>query len=104
MSIGGSFEEAFQKGLRMLDLGLDGFINPLKKIKKIKSVIKILKDPKYSRIEVIEDAFENGLSVDNITKLTKINPWFISKLENLFKTKKKIKFIFFFKKSDYFIS
>lgn len=71
----------------MLDLGLDGFINPLKKIKKIKSVIKILKDPKYSRIEVIED-----VSVDNITKLTKINPWFLSKLENLFKTKKKIKF------------
>lgn len=97
MSIGGSFEEAFQKGLRMLDLGLDGFINPLKKIKKIKSVIKILKDPKYSRIEVIEDAFENGLSVDNITKLTKINPWFLSKLENLFKTKKKIKF--FYKKN-----
>ncbi len=61
-----SVGEAFQKGLRMLDLGL----KKIKKIKK-KSVIKILKDPKYSRIEVIEDAFENGLSVDNITKLTK---------------------------------
>ncbi|KAG8255214.1 hypothetical protein J6590_098036 [Homalodisca vitripennis] len=89
MSIGGSFEEAFQKGLRMLDLGLYGFINPFKNKKNIKSVIKILKSPKYNRIEVIEDAFENGLSVDNITSITNINPWFISRLENLFKTKKK---------------
>ncbi|XOS86593.1 MAG: carbamoyl-phosphate synthase (glutamine-hydrolyzing) large subunit [Candidatus Karelsulcia muelleri] len=94
MSIGGSFEEAFQKGLRMLDLGLYGFINPFKKKKKIKSVIKILKSPKYNRIEVIEDAFENGLSVDNITYITNINPWFISRLENLFKTKKKIKYYY----------
>ncbi|MFU7501854.1 MAG: carbamoyl-phosphate synthase (glutamine-hydrolyzing) large subunit [Candidatus Karelsulcia muelleri] len=94
MSIGGSFEEAFQKGLRMLDLGLYGFINPFKKKKNIKSVIKILKYPKYNRIEVIEDAFENGLSVDNITYITNINPWFISRLENLFKTKKKIKYYY----------
>ncbi|MBU6942278.1 carbamoyl-phosphate synthase (glutamine-hydrolyzing) large subunit [Candidatus Karelsulcia muelleri] len=94
MSIGGSFEEAFQKGLRMLDLGLYGFINPFKNKKNIKSVIKILKYPKYNRIEVIEDAFENGLSVDNITSITNINPWFISRLENLFKTKKKIKYYY----------
>ncbi|ABS30527.1 MAG: carbamoyl-phosphate synthase (glutamine-hydrolyzing) large subunit [Candidatus Sulcia muelleri] len=94
MSIGGSFEEAFQKGLRMLDLGLYGFINPFKNKKNIKSVIKILKSPKYNRIEVIEDAFENGLSVDNITSITNINPWFISRLENLFKTKKKIKYYY----------
>jgi len=94
MSIGGSFEEAFQKGLRMLDLGLYGFINPFKNKKNIKSVIKILKSPKYNRIEVIEDAFENGLSVDNITYITNINPWFISILENIFKTKKKIKYFF----------
>lgn len=101
MSIGGSFEEAFQKGLRMLDLGLYGFINPFKKKKKIKSVIKILKSPKYNRIEVIEDAFENGLSVDNITYITNINPWFISRLENLFKTKKKIKYYYNFNHIPY---
>ncbi|BAO66295.1 carbamoyl-phosphate synthase (glutamine-hydrolyzing) large subunit [Candidatus Karelsulcia muelleri] len=92
MSIGGSFEEAIQKGLRMLDLGLYGFINPLKKKKKIKSVIKILKSPKYNRIEVLEDAFEKGLSVYDITNITNINPWFIYKLENIYKTKKKLKF------------
>lgn len=94
MSIGGSFEEAFQKGLRMLDLGLYGFINPFKNKQNIKSVIKILKYPKYNRIEVIEDAFENGLSVDNLTYITNINPWFLSRLENLFKTKKKIKYFY----------
>ncbi|RIU86150.1 carbamoyl-phosphate synthase (glutamine-hydrolyzing) large subunit [Candidatus Karelsulcia muelleri] len=101
MSIGGSFEEAFQKGLRMLDLGLYGFINPFKKKKNLKSVIKILKSPKYNRIEVIEDAFENGLSVDNITSITNINPWFISRLENLFKTKKKIKYYYNFNHIPY---
>ncbi|WP_259292738.1 carbamoyl-phosphate synthase (glutamine-hydrolyzing) large subunit [Candidatus Karelsulcia muelleri] len=96
MSIGGSFEEAFQKGLRMLDLGLYGLINPFKNKKNIKSVIKILKSPKYNRIEVIEDAFENGLSVDNLTYITNINPWFLSRLENLFKTKKKIQYFYNF--------
>ncbi|WP_185876595.1 carbamoyl-phosphate synthase (glutamine-hydrolyzing) large subunit [Blattabacterium cuenoti] len=92
MSIGGSFEEAFQKGIRMLDIGKQGFINNINK-KKLRSHLFIkesIKEPTDQRIFFLEEALESGFSVKEIHELTKIDPWFLYQLDNIFQTKKKI--------------
>src|SRR6266576_2911544 len=88
MSLGGSFEEALQKGLRMLDLGLLGFINPKKLFLTTHEMIEeMLKNPTDKRIQVIESAFYAGFTIEEIHHLTMINPWFLKRLESLFLTK-----------------
>lgn len=88
MSLGGSFEEAFQKGLRMLDLGLLGFINPKKLFLTTHEIIEeMLKNPTDKRIQVIESAFYAGFTIEEIYHLTMINPWFLKRLESLLQTK-----------------
>ena len=82
MAIGGSFEETIQKGLRMLDNGLDGFINPYNNF-KFNDVREALQDPTDTRILAIEKAFELGLSIEEIHDLTKIDKWFLHKLERI---------------------
>lgn len=82
MAIGGSFEEAFQKGLRMLDIGLEGFINTPNR----KSLIQ-LHPPTDRRIEALEEAFNVGCSIEQIYNITNIDPWFLYKLLNLHYTK-----------------
>ncbi|WP_185873613.1 carbamoyl-phosphate synthase (glutamine-hydrolyzing) large subunit [Blattabacterium cuenoti] len=94
MAIGGSFEEALQKGIRMLDIGMLGFINS-KNTKKIGSTLLLkeaLKKPTYQRVIFLEEALEKGISIQEIHDLTKIDLWFLYQLENIFKTKKKISF------------
>lgn len=81
MAIGGSFEEAFQKGLRMLDIGLEGFINTPKYDNNT------LDTPTDRRIEAIEEAFNEGYSIEKLYNLTNIDPWFLYKLRNLHHTK-----------------
>lgn len=90
MAIGGSFEEAFQKGIRMLDIGLKGFINNNIE-KKFFNIKKLLKEPTDQRLKILELAFEKEYTIKEIHNLTKIDIWFLSKLENLFKTKKILK-------------
>ncbi|XOD67457.1 MAG: carbamoyl-phosphate synthase (glutamine-hydrolyzing) large subunit [Flavobacteriales bacterium Tduv] len=87
MAIGGSFEEALQKGLRMLDVGLQGFINPHKKALNPSLLKDLLKEPTDQRIQVLESAFNAGYTVKKIHELTQIDPWFLYKLENLHRTK-----------------
>ncbi len=84
MAIGGTFEEAFQKGLRMLDIGLEGFINPPK---YNKTTVERLRIPSDSRIEAIEEAFNSGRSIEQLYYITNIDPWFLYKLRNIFQTK-----------------
>lgn len=92
MAIGGSFEEAFQKGIRMLDIGLKGFINNTSETEKKyfnnTLIKKLLKEPTDQRIRILEFAFEKKYTVKEIYNLTKIDIWFLYKLENLYKTKK----------------
>ncbi|WP_185865766.1 carbamoyl-phosphate synthase (glutamine-hydrolyzing) large subunit [Blattabacterium cuenoti] len=91
MAIGGSFEEALQKGLRMLDTGMQGFINIHKKKLGSNRLLKeSLKKPTDQRIFFLEEALEEGLSMKEIHDLTKIDPWFLYQLDNIFQTKKKI--------------
>ncbi|WP_185860471.1 carbamoyl-phosphate synthase (glutamine-hydrolyzing) large subunit [Blattabacterium cuenoti] len=92
MAIGGSFEESLQKGIRMLDIGMQGFINIInkKKFKSIRFLKENLKKPTDQRIFFLEEALEKGISINEIHSLTKIDPWFLYQLDNIFQTKKKI--------------
>lgn len=87
MAIGGSFEEAFQKGLRMLDIGLYGFINFHQKFLDTILLEKFLKEPTDKRIQILELAFESGYTIEKIYEFTNIDRWFLYKLENIYKTK-----------------
>ena len=82
MSIGKSFEEIIQKGLRMIGQGMHGFVGNNLKFDDIEHA---LSHPTDMRIFAIAYAFENGYTVEQIEKLTKIDPWFLTALENIYK-------------------
>ena len=84
MAIGRTFEEAIQKGLRMIGQGMHGFIE--NKALSISDIDSALKEPTDKRIFVIESAMRKGYSVDRIHELTKIDRWFLYKLKNLLNT------------------
>lgn len=81
MSIGQSFEEIMQKGLRMIGQGMHGFVgnNDL----EFDDLDEELANPTDLRIFAIAKAFEKGYTVDRIYELSKINPWFLNKLKNI---------------------
>ncbi|MBP9997683.1 MAG: carbamoyl-phosphate synthase (glutamine-hydrolyzing) large subunit [Bacteroidales bacterium] len=84
MSIGRTFEEAIQKGLRMIGQGAHGFI--CNKELKVADIDEALKEPTDNRIFVISKAMLAGYTVDRIHELTKIDKWFLYKLENIVNT------------------
>lgn len=81
MSIGKSFEEIIQKGLRMIGQGMHGFVgnNDL----EFEDLDKELSNPTDLRIFAISTAFDKGYSIDKIHDLTKIDKWFLTKLKNI---------------------
>ena len=81
MSIGQSFEEIIQKGLRMIGQGMHGFVG--NRDMTFDNVEDELSNPTDLRIFAIADAFEKGYTVDQIEALTKIDKWFLEKLENI---------------------
>ena len=84
MAIGRTFEEVIQKGLRMIGQGMHGFIE--NKRTKVADLEKALKEPTDKRIFVIESAFREGYTVNQIHELTKIDKWFLYKLQNIVNT------------------
>ena len=86
MAIGRTFEEAIQKGLRMIGQGMHGFVG--NRDIKINDIEKALKAPTDKRIFVIAKAMSDGYTVDQIHDLTKIDRWFLYKLRNIFETAK----------------
>jgi carbamoyl-phosphate synthase large subunit len=88
MAIGKTFEEAIQKGLRMIGQGMHGFIGNHEI--DIDDIEKGLTQPTDMRIFVIAEAFEKGYSVDKIHDLTKIDKWFLAKLQYLFDLSKEL--------------
>ncbi|WP_313382125.1 carbamoyl-phosphate synthase (glutamine-hydrolyzing) large subunit [Proteiniphilum saccharofermentans] len=82
MSIGQSFEEIIQKGLRMIGQGMHGFVG--NREMTFDNVEDALSKPTDMRIFAIADAFEKGYSVQQIEELTKIDPWFLERLENIY--------------------
>lgn len=81
MAIGRSFEEAIQKGLRMIGQGMHGFCE--NKDLVIKDIDRALNEPTDSRIFVVSKAFRQGYSVEDVHRLTKIDPWFLYRLRNI---------------------
>ena len=81
MSIGRTFEEALQKGLRMIGQGMHGFVE--NKDLVIPDIDKALHEPTDHRIFVISKAFRAGYTVDQIHELTKIDKWFLQKLYDI---------------------
>lgn len=87
MAIGRTFEEAIQKGLRMVGQGMHGFVgNKL----TIDDVDEELVNPTDKRIFAIEEAFVKGYSVDKIHDMTKIDKWFLEKLKNIHNLKEEL--------------
>jgi len=89
MSIGRSFEEAIQKGIRMVGIGMHGFVANKEEI-TIEQIDEELIHPTDRRIFAIEEAFSKGYSVDTIYEKTKIDRWFLQKLHNIHITKEKL--------------
>jgi carbamoyl-phosphate synthase large subunit len=85
MAIGRSFEEAIQKGLRMIGQGMHGFVG--NRDLEFENIEKELSEPTDMRIFVIADAFSKGFSVKKIHALTRIDPWFLYKLQGIFNLK-----------------
>ena len=86
MSIGRSFEEVIQKGLRMIGQGMHGFVG--NEHTKFDNLDEELSNPTDLRIFGIAAALEEGYTVDRIYELTKIDPWFIERLKNIVDYKK----------------
>ncbi len=88
MSLGRSFEEVLQKAIRMLDVGLKGFVcNEL----QFDNLDKELSQPTDKRIFAIAVALQKGYSVEKIHQLTKITPWFLFKMKKIVDTESKLK-------------
>lgn len=84
MAIGRTFEECIQKGLRMIGQGMHGFVD--NKELQIDNVDVALREPTDKRIFVIEKAFAQGYTIDQIYELTKIDRWFLEHLKNIHDT------------------
>jgi carbamoyl-phosphate synthase large subunit len=80
MAIGRSFEEAFQKGIRELNIGAEGFSTHRFPVKNIAEALEF---PTPQRLFAIAAALEEGWTVEEIHELTGIDPWFLNKLENI---------------------
>lgn len=88
MSLGRSFEEVLQKAIRMLDVGMKGFVgNNL----QFKDLDKELSEPTDKRIFAIAEALKKGYSIDKIHQLTKITKWFLYKMKNIVETEEKLR-------------
>ncbi len=81
MAIGRTFEEAIQKGLRMIGQGMHGFVE--NKELQIADIDSALREPTDKRIFIISKAMSQGYTVDQIHELTKIDKWFLRKLQNI---------------------
>ncbi|MCQ2269295.1 MAG: carbamoyl-phosphate synthase (glutamine-hydrolyzing) large subunit [Bacteroidaceae bacterium] len=88
MAIGRTFEEAIQKGLRMIGQGQHGFVE--NKEIQVPDLEEALKHPTDKRIFLIGNALYSGYSVDKIHELTKIDNWFLHKLNNIVQTANKL--------------
>jgi carbamoyl-phosphate synthase large subunit len=80
MAIGRSFEEVLQKAIRMLDIGMNGFVLNDLDINNLEEQIEI---PNDKRLPIIAEAISRGYSVEKINELSKIDKWFLYKMKNI---------------------
>ncbi|MEG8988954.1 carbamoyl-phosphate synthase (glutamine-hydrolyzing) large subunit [Ignavibacteria bacterium 4148-Me] len=89
MAIGRKFEEAIQKAMRMLDIGVEGLTASRTKI-EFENIEEALSHPTEERMFAVVQALKSGYSVDWIHSLTHINKWFLYKVQNIVEIEKKI--------------
>ena len=89
MAVGRNFEEAIQKGLRMIGQGMHGFVE--NKELEIDNLDAALQEPTDKRVFVISKAMHKGYTVDQIHDLTKIDKWFLNKLKHIIDIDEKLK-------------
>lgn len=89
MAIGRTFEEALQKGLRMIQQGMHGFV--ANKTLSISDMNKALSEPTDRRIFYLSQALQSGYTIEQIHNLTKIDNWFLQKLQNIVDVAKDLK-------------
>ncbi len=89
MAIGRTFEESLQKGLRMIQQGMHGFV--ANKTLSIADMNKALSEPTDRRIFYLSQALQSGYTIDQIHDLTKIDKWFLQKLQNIVDVAKELK-------------
>jgi carbamoyl-phosphate synthase large subunit len=80
MAIGRSFEEALQKAIRMLDVRMHGLVGNTIEFSNLETE---LREPSDKRMFAIAEALKQGYSLEKVTKYSKVNPWFISKIQNI---------------------
>ena len=80
MSIGRSFEEAFQKSIRMLDIGIEGFISDKIQFSNLDEAISI---PTDKRMFAIATALKKGYTIERLNRLSRIDGWFLNKMKNI---------------------
>jgi carbamoyl-phosphate synthase large subunit len=88
MAIGRTFEEAIQKGIRMVGQGMHGFVS--NQALHTGNIDKELTEPTDQRIFAISEALQEGYSIEKIHELTRIDLWFLQKLQNIFKLKNEL--------------
>lgn len=89
MAIGRSFEEAIQKGVRMLDIGANG-VTDTSRVPEELDVLKNIKQANSKRIFFLIKALQKGISVDELYALSGIDPWFLERLKLIVNTEKKL--------------
>jgi len=89
MAIGRKFEEALQKGIRMLETGFDGLV--LNRRVEVDDLRQELVEPTDMRVLAIPEAIKKGMSIDEIHQLTHIDPWFLYKIRNIVEMESRLK-------------
>ncbi len=101
MAIGRTFEEVIQKAIRMLDIGMKGFVaNELEPIEDINELKYALKNPTDLRLFRIGEAIKRGITIEEIYRLTRVDKWFLYKLKNIIDIERQIQDIGLLKSSD----
>ncbi|MFX0081858.1 MAG: carbamoyl-phosphate synthase (glutamine-hydrolyzing) large subunit [Candidatus Hodarchaeota archaeon] len=101
MAIGRTFEEVLQKAIRMLDIGMKGFVaNDLEPIDDINELKYALRNPTDLRVFRIAEAIKRGISIDEIYRLSRVDTWFLHKLENIIDIERNLKNLDLLETSD----
>jgi carbamoyl-phosphate synthase large subunit len=88
MAIGRSFEEALQKAIRMLDVGMQGLVGNTMTFSNLETE---LREPSDKRMFAIVEAFKQGYSLEKIARTSKVTPWFLTKIQNIIEIEDKLK-------------
>jgi carbamoyl-phosphate synthase large subunit len=92
MAIGRTFEEVLQKAIRMLDIGMKGFVaNDLEPIDDLNELKYALRNPTDLRVFRLGEAIKRGISIEEIYQLSRVDKWFLYKLENIIDLEEKLK-------------